>query len=88
NNFNNADYKSDNNNNAFTKDYTDLAVSGVPRHVINFGFDFLLNAGAYLSFTHYATEQRPVNLSASSFAPAYNLSSLKAGWKLMSSNEY
>jgi len=88
NNFNNADYKSDNNNNAFTKDYTDLAISGVPRHVINFGFDLILNAGLYFSLTHYATDRIPVNLAATSYAPAYNLSSFKAGWKLMNSNEY
>lgn len=79
----NGDYKSDNNNNFFTKDYTGFKVTGVAPNLLNIGFDVETNHGAYLNVTNMFTDRMPITLDNSRYSPAYNLLNAKLGWRNM-----
>lgn len=82
-NFLNADYESDNNNNAATKDYSDLQVSGVAPNVLNIGFDLESGKGFYLSMNSLYSSKMPVNLSNSAYTDSYDLVNAKAGYRFL-----
>jgi iron complex outermembrane receptor protein len=84
----NIDFKSDNTNNANTKDYSGLKVSGVPPHLLTAGLDVESNAGAYLFATYSYTAEYPIVLDNSHIAEAYGLLSAKLGFKKQVSNKW
>ncbi len=77
----NSDLKSDNNNNSFTKDYSLLRVSGIPKNVLNTGIDVEAGGGFYLNLTDMFTDRMPINLDNSVFADSYNLVNIRAGFR-------
>lgn len=79
--FRNKDFKSDNNNNAQTVDFTDKSVVGIPDHSVNAGIDFETTFGMYLYSTFTFTDKIPLNNINTSYADSYTLLNLKAGYK-------
>jgi iron complex outermembrane receptor protein len=77
----NSDLKSDNNNNAFTRDYSNLRVSGIPRNVFNAGLDLEMGNGFYANLTDMFQDRMPINLDNTVFADSYNLINVKAGYR-------
>lgn len=78
--FNNVDYKSDNNNNGATKNYNGLAVSGIAKNLLNGGVDLETQSGVYLYVTDMYTGKMPIVLDNTEFADAYHLLNGKIGW--------
>lgn len=83
----NGDYKSDNNNNTTTKDYSGLKVSGVAPNLLNIGFDIETTPGFYLNVTNMFTDKMPITLDNASTSPAYNLLSAKLGFRNMNASK-
>lgn len=77
--FKNVDFKSDNNNNASTKDYTDLKVVGVAPHLINAGLDIESYFGAYLNSTLMYVDKIPLTNDNGSYAGCYAVLNMKLG---------
>jgi iron complex outermembrane recepter protein len=77
----NIDFKSDNNNNANTKDYSGLKVAGVAPNVINAGLDLFSKQGVYLNLTYSWTDEIPVTFNNQHFAPSYGLLNSRLGYK-------
>lgn len=77
----NSDLKSDNNNNNFTRDYSNLRVSGLARNILNTGFDLEAGGGFYLNVTDLFTDQMPITLDNTVFADSYNLVNAKLGYR-------
>ena len=84
----NGDYKSDNNNNANTKDYTGLKVTGVAPNLLNIGFDIETSAGFYLNVTNMFTDKMPITLDNSSYSPAYDLLNAKLGFRNVKNSKH
>jgi len=74
-------FKSDNNNNAKTVDYTGKQVVGVPPHVITAGLDVVTRWGIYLNGTFEHVSPTPIVNDNSVSAPAYGLLDAKVGWR-------
>jgi iron complex outermembrane receptor protein len=79
----NGEYKSDNNNNIFTRDYSGLKVTGVAPNLLNIGFDVETKHGVYFNATNMFTDRMPITLDNSSYSPRYNLLNTKLGWRNM-----
>lgn len=79
----NGEYKSDNNNNIFTRDYSGLKVTGVAPNLLNIGFDIETKHGVYFNATNMFTDRMPITLDNSSHSPAYDLLNAKLGWRNM-----
>jgi iron complex outermembrane receptor protein len=77
----NIDLKSDNNNNAATKDYSNLRVSGLPRNILSTGIDIEAGNGFYLNLTDMYSDHMPITLDNSVNADSYNLVNMKAGYR-------
>ena len=81
NDFKYIDFKSDNNNNASTKDYTDKNVAGVPKTLINAGLDFESPVGLYLNSTIMYVDKVPLVNDNSSYAGCYAVVNMKLGFR-------
>jgi iron complex outermembrane receptor protein len=77
----NSDLKSDNNNNFFTKNYSNLRVSGLAANILNTGLDIEAGNGFYLNLTDMFTDKMPITLDNTVFADSYNLVNVKAGYR-------
>ncbi len=77
----NSDLKSDNNNNSFTKNYSNLRVSGLARNILNTGLDIEAGDGFYVNLTDLFTDKMPITLDNTVFADSYNLVNIKAGYR-------
>lgn len=77
----NSNLKSDNNNNTFTKDYSNLRVSGLAENILNTGLDIEAGGGFYLNLTDLFTGRMPITLDNTVFADSYNLVNVKAGYR-------
>ena len=77
----NSDLKSDNNNTASTKDYTNLNISGLPRNILNTGLDIEAGGGFYLNLTDMFTDRMPITLNNTVFSDSYNLVNIKTGFR-------
>jgi iron complex outermembrane receptor protein len=77
----NSDLRSDNNNNTFTKNYSNLPVSGLAKNILNTGIDVEAGNGFYLNLTQMFTDKMPITLDNSVFADSYNLVNAKAGYR-------
>ncbi len=77
----NSNLKSDNNNSPFTKDYSNLPVSGLARNILNTGMDIETQHGFYLNLTDMFTDRMPITLDNSVFADSYQLVNMKLGFR-------
>lgn len=77
----NSDLKSDNNNSSFTKDYSNLRVSGLAGNILNTGLDIEAGGGFYLNLTDMFTDRMPITLDNTVFADSYNLVNLRTGFR-------
>ncbi|MCE1165185.1 MAG: TonB-dependent receptor, partial [Bacteroidetes bacterium] len=77
----NVDFKSDNNNNANTKDYSGLVVPGVAPNVLNFGLDVFSKQGLYLNMTYSWTDEIYTTFNNQHAAPSYSLLNSRLGYK-------
>lgn len=76
----NSDLKSDNNNNAATKNYSNLRVSGLAKNILNTGID-VEAGGLYFNLTDLFTDKMPITLDNTVFADSYNLVNAKLGYR-------
>jgi iron complex outermembrane receptor protein len=74
-------FKSDNNNNAKTVDYSGNKVVGVPPHVVTAGLDLVTGPGIYLNGTFLHVSAMPIVYDNSVSAPAYGLLDAKIGYR-------
>ncbi len=74
-------FKSDNNNNANTIDYSGKKVVGVPANVLNLGLDFALRAGLYINSTFQYVDSMPLTFDNLHWAQSYSLLSAKLGYR-------
>lgn len=77
----NSDLKSDNNNNIFTRDYSNLRVSGLAENLLNTGIDVEAGNGFYLNLTDMFTDKMPITLDNKVFSDSYNLVNAKFGYR-------
>jgi iron complex outermembrane receptor protein len=77
----NSDLKSDNNNNVFTRNYSNLNVSGLARNILNTGIDVEAGDGFYFNATDLFTDRIPITLDNTVYADSYNLVNVKAGYR-------
>ncbi|MFD2937892.1 TonB-dependent receptor [Spirosoma flavum] len=80
-NFYYKDYKSDNNSDAKTVDYTEKKESGIAPNMLNAGVDIEVRPGFYLNGTMMYVDQMPINLVNNHFAQAYTLVNGKVGYR-------
>lgn len=73
------DFKSDNNDNAGTVDYTGKHVVGTAKNVFSAGVDAGLRSGVYGNVTYYRTGDVPVSYDNAHWAPGYSLLNAKVG---------
>ena len=75
------DFKSDNNENARTIDYTGKKESGIAPNLLNAGFDVELRPGFYLNGTLMYVDKMPITLANDHYAQAYTLVNGKVGYR-------
>jgi iron complex outermembrane receptor protein len=80
NDFTYSDFKSDNNNDASTKDYSGLQVVGTVKNVVNLGLDARLRPGFYGNATYHHTEGMPISYDNAHWAPGFSLLNAKVGF--------
>jgi len=78
-----SNYKSDNNNNSHTVDYSGKHAVGVSPNVFNIGIDAEVKYGFYLNVTYQTVDKEPLNFLNSHYAPAYSLLNAKLGYRHM-----
>ncbi|NML40070.1 TonB-dependent receptor [Chitinophaga sp. G-6-1-13] len=74
-------FKSDNNNNAKTIDYSGNNVSGVSPHLFNAGVDLVSTWGVYLNTTWQYVDRMPITYDNAHYADAYTLLQAKVGYR-------
>ena len=87
-NFYYQDYKSDNNENARTVNYTGNKESGIAPNLLNAGFDLDIRSGFYLDATLMYVDKMPITLANDHYAPAYTLVNGKAGYRSALGNHF
>jgi iron complex outermembrane receptor protein len=80
NDFTYRDFKSDNNDDASTIDYSGLQVVGTVRNVVNLGVDARLRPGLYGNATYHHTEGMPISYDNAHWAPGFSLLNAKIGF--------
>ena len=75
------DFRSDNNNDANTVDFSGNAVPRVPRNMMNAGVDLASNSGAYFNGTYQYVDKVPVTFDNSTYVRSYDLLGAKVGLK-------
>ena len=75
------DFKSDNNSNSGTVNYSGNYVARVPRNMLNAGLDIQTNFGIYLYGTYQFVDRAPVTFDNSTYVKPYSLLSAKVGYK-------
>ena len=74
-------FKSDNNNNEKTIDYSGRNASGVPPHLFNAGVDIVPRPGFYLNTTWQYVDKMPITYDNAHYADAYTLLQSKLGYR-------
>lgn len=74
-----SDFKSNNNNNASTIDYSGKDVAGVPGTVVGYGLDAGVRGGGYLNATLEHRSAMPITFDNVHEAPAYSVLNAKVG---------
>jgi iron complex outermembrane receptor protein len=80
-NFYYANYKSDNNDNSHTIDYSSKKVSGIAPNMLNVGIDMESRLGIYLNTTYQYVDKMPLNFLNNHYADAYGLWNAKLGFR-------
>ncbi|MCX6215892.1 TonB-dependent receptor [Spirosoma sp.] len=75
------DYRSDNNGDAKTINYTGKKESGIAPNLLNAGFDLEVRPGFYLNGTMMYVDKMPITLANDHFAKAYTLVNGKVGYR-------
>ncbi|WP_080241281.1 TonB-dependent receptor [Spirosoma rigui] len=75
------DYKSDNNGDAKTINYTGKKESGIAPNLLNAGLDVELRPGFYLNTTMMYVDKMPITLANDHYAKAYTLVNSKLGYR-------
>jgi iron complex outermembrane receptor protein len=78
-----VDFKSDNNNNAATLDFSGKDVARVPKNVLNLGLDAESRTGAYLFASYQHVDKVWVTFGNTNGMKPYDLLSAKLGWQGM-----
>jgi iron complex outermembrane receptor protein len=73
-------FKSDDNNDANTVDYTGKHVAGVSKNVFTIGVDAALRSGLYMNATYQHTDDLPITYDNAHWAPGYSLLNAKVGF--------
>lgn len=81
NNFYYKDFKSDNNGDSKTVNYSGLKESGIAPNLLNLGVDVEVQPGFYLNATLMYVDKMPINLPNNHFAQAYTLVNSKVGYR-------
>jgi len=74
-------FRSDNNNNAKTIDYSGNKASGVPPQLLNAGVDFISRWGVYLNTTLQYVDKMPITYDNRHYADDYTLLQAKLGYR-------
>lgn len=85
-NFRYETFKSNNNNNAATIDYSNNRVMGVPEINFNAGVDLDTKLGLYLLTTYQYVGKVPISFDNAHYAPSYSLLNVKLGYHKTLSN--
>jgi iron complex outermembrane receptor protein len=64
-----------------TEDYSNKKVAGVPKYVVNFGFDILTQPGWYANVTYNYRDKTPITSLNDFYATSYNLLNGKLGYQ-------
>lgn len=80
-NFKYIEFKSDNNNNANTVDFSGNKVARVAPNVFNLGFDAATNFGLYLFASYQFVDKTPVTFNNSNYMKSYSLLNAKLGFQ-------
>jgi len=64
-----------------TEDYSNKMVAGVPKIVVNFGFDVLTQSGLYANMTYNYRDKTPITSMNDFYATSYNLLNGKLGYQ-------
>ncbi len=80
NDFQYKNFKSDNNNDAKTKDYSGNVVAGAVKNLFNAGLDLEAH-GFYWNNTFQYVDRMPLNFANSAYAAAYTLLNTKVGYR-------
>jgi iron complex outermembrane receptor protein len=75
------DYKSDNNGDARTINFTGKKESGIAPNLLNAGFDLEVRPGFYLNATMMYVDKMPITLANDHYADAYTLLNSKVGFR-------
>jgi iron complex outermembrane receptor protein len=82
------EFKSDNNNNAATLDYSNHKVAGVAPNVLNLGIDLETRPGLYAYLTYRYVDAVPYTFDGLHSAKSYSLLNAKVGYKTMLGNHF
>ncbi|HEX6964422.1 MAG TPA: TonB-dependent receptor [Gemmatimonadaceae bacterium] len=74
-------FKSDNNNDTNTVDYSGNAVPRVPRNAVSAGVDLATRQGVYLNSTYQWVSKVPVTFDNSTYVRSYDLLGAKIGFR-------
>jgi iron complex outermembrane recepter protein len=69
-----------------TEEYSNKMVAGVPKYVVNFGFDILTQPGLYGNVTYNYRDKTPITSMNDFYASSYNLLNGKLGYQIALSN--
>lgn len=83
-----VDFKSDNNNNAATVDFSGNQAARVPRNMTAAGIDASTSAGIYLSSTYQFVGRVPVTFDNSTWMHSYSLLGAKVGYRTTLDRRY
>ncbi len=75
-----SNFRSDNNNDATTVDYSGRKVVGVAPNVFNAGIDAVLASGVYMNATYHHTDRMPISYDNVHEAVGYSLLDAKLGF--------
>ncbi len=75
------DYRSDNNSDTKTVNYTGLKESGIAPNMLNAGVDVEVRPGLYLNATLMYVDKMPITFANNHFAQAYTLVNSKLGYR-------
>lgn len=64
-----------------TEDYSGKMVAGVPKYVVNFGFDIITQPGWYANATYNYRDKTPITSLNDFYASSYNLLNGKLGYQ-------
>jgi iron complex outermembrane receptor protein len=74
------DFKSDNNNNSSTVDFSGNSVARVPKNMFNAGINLETNLGFYLNGSFQFVDKVPITFDNSTYVKSYNLLDAKVGY--------